>query len=117
MKLNIKILLAVTFVITCASIRAQNRILFVDGTNEPPHSVHRKEGFVPDGKTAERIAEAILIPIYGEKQVKEERPFTAVLTNDVWVVTGHIPENYVGGVALVEISKEDARIIRVDHGK
>ena len=117
MKLHIKILLLAMLVISCISIRAQNHILFLNGTNEPPHFVYRKGGFVPDERTAIRIAEAVLIPIYGEKSVRQERPYNATLTNDIWTVTGHIPENYVGGVALVEISKKDARVIRIDHGK
>jgi hypothetical protein len=36
-----------------------------------------KNGFVPDKETAIRIAETVLIPIYGEKQIASERPFSA----------------------------------------
>jgi len=37
-------------------------------------SVRPKDGFVPDAKTAEKIAEAVLIPVYGEEQISRERP-------------------------------------------
>ena len=33
-----------------------------------------KNGYVPNAETAVKIAEAVLIPIYGEKQVVAERP-------------------------------------------
>jgi hypothetical protein len=38
-----------------------------------------KVGYVPDATTATRIAEAVLIPVYGKKQIESERPFTATL--------------------------------------
>ncbi len=34
-----------------------------------------KDGFVPDPKTAVKIAEAVLIPVFGEKKIEAERPF------------------------------------------
>ena len=88
---------------------------------EPEHSVKPENGFVPDRHTAIKIAEAVLIPIYGQKVIKKERPFTASLTNDVWVVEGSLPKRLLftasGGVAIVELSKKDGRILRVTHGK
>jgi hypothetical protein len=83
-------------------------------------------GYVPDSKTAAKIAEAVLAPVYGEKQIESERPFTATLKNGVWTVTGTLrcPDgkggttaSCVGGVAEVQISKNDARILYMLHGK
>lgn len=76
-----------------------------------------KEGFVPDEETAIRIAEAVWIPIYGEEQINSEKPFKAVLVDDTWIVTGSLPEGYVGGVAEARISKTDGRILGVIHGE
>lgn len=76
-----------------------------------------KNGFVPDKETAVRVAEAILVPIYGEKQVASEHPFSADLKGDVWTVTGHLPEGWTGGVAEVKISKRTCQVISVNHGK
>ncbi len=53
------------------------------------HRVQGEAGFVPDEITATRVAEAILIPIYGQSQVESERPFTAKLTGNIWKVIGH----------------------------
>ena len=75
-------------------------------------------GFVPNAETAIRIAEAVWIPIYGEKLIESEKPFKATLRGDVWMVTGaDLPEGSVGGVAEAHISKRDGRILRVTHGQ
>jgi NTF2 fold immunity protein len=85
-----------------------------------------KDGFVPDPKTAVKIAEAVLIPVYGEKQIESERPFKAVLENGVWTVSGtlHCHDGKggvttvcVGGTAEVKLSKTDGRILKMIHYK
>lgn len=83
-----------------------------------------RQGYVPDSATAVKVAEAVLLPVYGEKQIESERPFTAKLRNEVWTVAGtlHCPDgkggittDCVGGVAVVRISKIDARILSMIH--
>ena len=84
-------------------------------------------GFVPDSKTAIAVAEAVLIPVYGKEHVEDERPFTATLKHDVWIVEGtlYCPDgkgemkttDCSGGVAVVKISKSDGRILYMLHGK
>ena len=77
-----------------------------------------KNGFVPNEKTAIAVAEAVLIPIYGEKQIVSERPFHASLSaKGVWTVTGSLPEGWDGGVAVVCIDRQNGRILYVMHGK
>ncbi|MFC6221903.1 YbbC/YhhH family protein [Hymenobacter artigasi] len=74
-------------------------------------------GFVPDAATAKRIAEAVWLPIYG-KRVLSEKPYHATLNSKgVWVVEGFLPKGMDGGVAYIEISKRDGRILEVTHGK
>ena len=83
-----------------------------------------KEGYVPDAATAVRMAEAVLAPVYGEKQIESEGPFTAKLKDDAWTISGtlccpdgkgDITTRCAGGVAVVEISKTDARVITMIH--
>jgi hypothetical protein len=81
------------------------------------HRVVPREGFVPDEKTAVRIAEAVLIPVYGETQIVGQRPFKAQLRNGVWTVKGSLPQGIDGGTALAEIRRSDGKIIRISHGK
>jgi NTF2 fold immunity protein len=72
-------------------------------------------GFVPDSATATRVAEAVLTPVYGAKQIESERPFSATLRDGVWYVDGYLPRGSLGGTAHVEIAKADGRIIRMVH--
>lgn len=86
----------------------------------------RKNGYVPDEGTAVKIAEAALVPVYGKKQIESEEPFTARLKDDVWTVYGTLrcPDGKGGvtmlcggGVAVVEISRVNGRVISRGHGK
>jgi hypothetical protein len=52
------------------------------------HSYVPPKGFVPDEKTAIRIAEAVWSPIYGEAMIQGEKPFVASLKSGVWTVGG-----------------------------
>ncbi len=83
-------------------------------------SVRPPDGFVPNAKTAVKIGEAVLIPVYGEKQIDSERPFTAKLHRDVWIVTGTLncgtPQCH-GGTAVVKISKGSGQILFMTHYK
>lgn len=85
------------------------------------HSYKPKDGYVSDEITAIKIAEAVLTPIYGEKVINEEKPFKTELKDGVWIVEGtlHCPEGQrcIGGVVVIEISKDDGKILRVSHGK
>jgi hypothetical protein len=78
-------------------------------------------GYVPDATTAVRIAEAVLIPIYGAKQVGYEKPFNATLDGDVWTVTGTLDCKTtatticVGGTAVVQLSKTTGAVLLLVH--
>src|ERR1041385_4695620 len=90
-----------------------------------PQGFKPKAGFVPDAATAIKIAEAVLVPVYGEKQIVSERPFRALLKGNVWFVEGtlHCSESTEkkddefcdGGVAAVQVSKVDGRILHMIH--
>ncbi len=76
-----------------------------------------KNGFIPDGRTAVRVGEAVLEAIYGEKQIASERPFSAKLKDGTWIVTGSFPKSQrFGGVAEIRISKKEGCIVSVHHG-
>jgi hypothetical protein len=79
--------------------------------------------FVPDEVTAVRIAEAVFIPVYGEKHMKAERPFHARLDGDYWIVSGSVgkPKSkdflVVGGTMMAEINRKTGEIRTVYHLK
>lgn len=86
------------------------------------HSYRPTEGMVPNKRTAETIAEAVLIPIYGRSQIDRQKPFEVSLENGVWRVSGSLPKAHpdevvVGGAAEIFISKQDATVLRVTHGE
>jgi hypothetical protein len=96
----------------------------------PPCAIHAQQsspkgymppaGFVPDSATAVRVAVAVWIPIYGERQIMSEKPFVATLKDSVWTVTGSLPpapkgHDVVGGTVVAKIAKRDGRILFVTH--
>ena len=85
--------------------------------SEPKHNYKPEGGYVPDEKTAVAIALAVWVPIYGEKQIRKQKPYKAELRDGIWYVSGSLKDGWVGGVAEAEIVKDDARVIRVTHGK
>ncbi len=76
--------------------------------------------YVPNEETAKKIAEAIWLPIYGE-EVLAQRPYNAILVNDIWKVGGLMPcrdePGCRGGTAYIEIRKSDCKILKVTHGR
>ena len=81
------------------------------------NSQNEINNYVPDEATAKKIAEAIWHPIYGEKQIEDQKPFNVELKGNIWIVTGTLINNSEGGVAYIEIQKSDCKILRVTHGK
>lgn len=77
-----------------------------------------EQGFVPDEITAVKIAEAVLLPIYGET-IYDNQPFKAkyIDTEECWVVYGTLKENSLGGVPEIKIEKNNGTIIYVTHSK
>ena len=62
-------------------------------------------------------AEKKWFEIYGNA-VNKKKPFVAKLINDtIWVVTGIIDKNQLGGVPYAEINAKNCKFIKVTHGK
>lgn len=77
---------------------------------------NNEKGYVPDTITAIKIAEAIWLPIYGEK-IYISKPFKAeLIDNNIWKVTGTL-HTAKGGVPYIEIQKSDCKILKVYHTK
>lgn len=75
-----------------------------------------KDGFVPTSEIAIRIAEAVASALYGETTATRERPFRARLRGNVWTVMGTLnPPGAYGGVAIIQISKTDGRVLFAHH--
>jgi len=83
-------------------------------------SVKPKSGFVPDAETAVKVGEAVLMPVYGDRMIRDEEPFKAKREGDVWTVEGTLncgAPQCVGGTAVVKISKTSGEILFMAHNK
>ena len=61
-----------------------------------------ENGFVPNQATAIKIAEAVLVPIYGQKTIDGEKPFRVSLDDQIWVVKGkELPPDMLGGTFII----------------
>jgi len=101
-------------VVSCATLLYPKN----DAKQEQQHQQGPVINFVPTEKVACQVAEIILKPIYGEKNIDKQMPFKATLLGDsVWLVVGVQKEIEIGGVASIEIQKRDCKILKVSHGK
>ncbi len=81
------------------------------------------QGYFPSGgliSTAElafQIAEPVFINLYGRDIIEAEKPFSINIENDIWMIEGTLKENIDGGVAYMEIDKNNGAILKVIHTK
>lgn len=96
---------------SCAQIKVNDK--------EKSTTQKEKRDIINDAQTAIKIAEVILLSVYGEK-IYESIPFKAELIKDdkVWFVRGTLNKKYtMGGVPFIEIQKKDCKILKFGHGK
>lgn len=73
-------------------------------------------GLVSDQKTAIAIAEAVLLHMYGEKAIREQRPYVVKHVRDKWIINGAPPtRGFAGGSFHVVISQRDGRVLEITH--
>lgn len=73
------------------------------------------DGFIPNKETAIEIAEIILAQVYGKEMISSERPFHAILNDDVWQIKGTLKKGRLGGVAYIYLSKSTGQILKMIH--
>lgn len=93
-----------------------------NGPADTPKGYVPPNGFVPTREAAVAVAEVLLKAVYGKELIESERPFKAVLSRDVWVVTGTVPCHNPppravcpGGAAEIRIAKKSAQILFMAH--
>lgn len=80
-------------------------------------SITPKEEFVPTAEVAVKLANTILIELYGIDDIEEQSPFSVNLEDNIWILEGYLDENKLGGVAYIEIDKQTGQIRKVVHTK
>ena len=79
-------------------------------------TIYPKDGYVPNELTAVRIAETVLVSIFGEK-IYKQKPYRINLIKDsIWVINGSVPGGGYGENAYIEIRKKDGKILKVIMG-
>lgn len=72
---------------------------------------------VANKQAAIAVAEAVLFAVYGEENIKGQRPYAVYKTSHYWVLTGTLPEGSRGGVFEIAIDAHNAGVIGLTHGK
>lgn len=79
--------------------------------------VGKQREIIKDKKTAVSVAEQILFAIYGQTNIKKQRPYEIYKIKNYWSISGTLERRSVGGTFLIIMDARDGRIIRITHGK
>lgn len=82
-------------------------------------TIKQHRDYVPDEKTAETVAEVILVAQFGQERVNEQLPLRAVSTSkDLWLVQGTLHgQHALGGNFGVWINKRTGCLKVVERMK
>jgi hypothetical protein len=73
-------------------------------------------GLVSDQKMAIAIAEAVLFHVYGERTIREQRPYIVKRVRGKWIIDGAPPpRGMAGGSFHIVISQRDGRVLEITH--
>ena len=74
-------------------------------------------GVIRDRKTAIKVAESILMSVYGRERVEREQPFIAELDDGNWYVYPKSNKRPIvfGGGFHITLSQKDARVIEIGY--
>lgn len=72
---------------------------------------------ISNSKTAVSVAESILFPIYGKKNIIDQRPYKVNKIDGYWVINGTLSQNKLGGTFLIILNSKDGKVIKLSHGK
>ncbi len=79
--------------------------------------IDSKALIIKNKETAIKVVEPILFDIYGEDNIKRQRPYEAYLIDSYWIISGTLPEGYNGGTFLIIVDATNSKVIRLTHGK
>ncbi|MCV2486319.1 YbbC/YhhH family protein [Flavobacterium sp. SH_e] len=86
---------------------------------DPSHDnfVDNKKVLIKDNQTAIKIAEPILFSIYGEDEIKHQKPYEVNLINNHYVINGTLLWGEQGGTFLIIIDARNAKVLKITHSK
>jgi hypothetical protein len=98
-------------------IRRADAAMRRTGVGAPDISSPTSREILPNRETAARIAEVLLVRVYGRRQIDRQLPLDMAPEAQGWVATGRLKPTQVGGVAVVELARSDGRVVRMTHGR
>lgn len=72
---------------------------------------------LPNKQAAVAVAEAILFPIYGQRNIVDERPYEVYRIDGCWYISGTLPAGYDGGTFETVLNASNGQVLRLTHGK
>ena len=72
---------------------------------------------IPDTRSAVNIAEKILFKVYGNEEIKKQRPYNVVFQTNYWIINGTMSKTEIGGVFLIILNSKDGKILKLIHGE
>ncbi len=75
------------------------------------------DALIKDEQSAVKFAELILFQEYGEKKIKEERPYQISFADNCWTISGTLKKGWKGGTFHFKFDSRDCRIIDIHHEK
>ena len=110
--LNVTLLCSVLVGVLLAQQPAPSPSITIGCPCPTTDGVTGRKDLVPDSATAIRVAEAILVGVYGEKNGHSLRPIAASLSDGVWTVERHCKKGWgVGDNPTVKLLKLNGQIL------
>ncbi len=72
---------------------------------------------IKDKETIIKMVEPLLFATYTRENIMKQRPYKAYLVDKYWVISGTLPNGYLGGNFLIIVDATNSKIIRLTHGK
>ncbi|KGO91952.1 NTF2 fold immunity protein [Flavobacterium subsaxonicum] len=79
--------------------------------------VDNKSPIIKDSLTAVAVAEPILFGFYGKQNITKQKPYEVYHIDNYWVLSGTLPEEYIGGTFVIIIDDRNSEVIRITHYK
>ena len=109
------------FMVICKKILFRNCVivsLFVFTYKYESEGKYTVRNLVKNKAIALELAEIYVKNRYGQDAAEEEKPYEITELTTSWVVEGTIHSDQIaGGVFIIEIGKNDGRILNFGHGK
>ena len=113
----------VVFIIVLRTNYQNDKIIKTFTTNDyqyyiDNYSTERYLGKIKDYKDAKEKAELMWLELYG-LNIKNKKPFVVYYDSSygIWLVSGSMPKNTVGGVPYILLREADGKVKAVWHDK